>query len=77
MEERSARCQGGLDVGDRGQGLVVDLDKLAGVLSGNPTDRGVSVDGRTLRLQPKGRLVALGTWVSFKVFSLGMGGGVR
>jgi hypothetical protein len=37
----------------------------------------VSVDGKTLRLLPKGRVIALGTLASFKVFSLGMGGGVK
>jgi hypothetical protein len=33
--------------------------------------------GETLRLRPKGRLMAIGTLVSFKVFSLGMGGGIK
>jgi hypothetical protein len=37
----------------------------------------VSADNRTLRLLPKGRLIALGTLASYKVFSLGMGGGVK
>ena len=37
----------------------------------------VSLDGKTLRLLPKGRAIALGTLASFKVFSLGMGGGVK
>ena len=32
---------------------------------------------KTLRLRPKGRVVALGTLASFKAFSLGMGGGVK
>jgi hypothetical protein len=32
---------------------------------------------RTLRLRPKGLVMALGTLASFKVFSLGMGGGVK
>jgi hypothetical protein len=32
---------------------------------------------RTLRLRPKGVLMAVGTLASFKVFSLGMGGGVK
>ncbi len=55
-----------------------DLDRMMARRLPNLVRGGwVSVDGRTLRLQPKGRLVALGTWVSFKVFSLGMGGGVR
>lgn len=33
------------------EGINESLDKLAGVLSGNPTDRGVSVSGRTLTLK--------------------------
>jgi hypothetical protein len=33
--------------------------------------------GNTLHLRPKGRLMALGTLASFKVFSLGMGGGIK
>jgi hypothetical protein len=37
----------------------------------------VESHGNTLRLRPKGRLMALGTLVSFKVFSLGMGGGIK
>ena len=41
--------------------------------------RGGWVDARgdTLQLRPKGRLMALGTLLSFKVFSLGMGGGIK
>jgi hypothetical protein len=41
--------------------------------------RGGWIDARgdTLRLRPKGRLMALGTLLSFKVFSLGMGGGIK
>jgi hypothetical protein len=31
----------------------------------------------TLSLRPKGRAIALGTLLAFKVFSLGMGGGVK
>lgn len=31
----------------------------------------------TLELRPKGRVLALGTLLAFKVFSLGMGGGVK
>jgi len=30
-----------------------------------------------LRLQPKGRAIAIGTLAAFKVFSLGMGGGIK
>lgn len=33
--------------------------------------------GQTLRLRPKGYVMALGTLASFKLFSLGMGGGVK
>jgi hypothetical protein len=33
--------------------------------------------GRTLRLRPKGMLMAVGALASFKVFSLGMGGGIK
>ena len=37
----------------------------------------LDAQGDTLRLRPKGRLLALGTLLSFKVFSLGMGGGIK
>lgn len=37
----------------------------------------VDLEDRTLRLRPKGRVIALGTLAAFKVFSLGMGGGVK
>jgi len=37
----------------------------------------VATDGQWLTLRPKGRLMAIGTLVSFKVFSLGMGGGIK
>jgi hypothetical protein len=37
----------------------------------------VSRSGRTLRLCPKGVLLAIGTLASFKLFSLGRGGGVK
>jgi hypothetical protein len=37
----------------------------------------VESHGQTLRLRPKGRMMALGTLAAFKVFSLGMGGGVK
>ena len=33
--------------------------------------------GQTLRLRPKGQMLALGTLAAYKVFSLGMGGGVK
>jgi hypothetical protein len=33
--------------------------------------------GDTLRLRPKGRAIAIGTLAAFKVFSLGMGGGIK
>ncbi len=37
----------------------------------------LALDGDTMRLLPKGRLIAVGTLASFKFFSLGMGGGVK
>lgn len=37
----------------------------------------VDLQNETLRLRPKGRVLAIGTLVAFKVFSLGMGGGVK
>lgn len=37
----------------------------------------VDLEDRTLRLRPKGRVIAMGTLAAFKVFSLGMGGGVK
>jgi hypothetical protein len=37
----------------------------------------IDLDGRTLRLRPKGAVLAAGTLASFKLFSLGMGGGVK
>jgi hypothetical protein len=37
----------------------------------------VTVDARTLHLTAKGRLIALGTLASYRIFSLGMGGGVK
>ena len=37
----------------------------------------VRVQDESLRLSPKGRVLALGTLAAFKVFSLGMGGGVK
>ena len=37
----------------------------------------IDVTDDTLRLRWKGRVIALGTLVAFKTFSLGMGGGIR
>lgn len=37
----------------------------------------VAIEGQTLRLRPKGTFMAVGTLAAFKVFSLGMGGGVK
>jgi hypothetical protein len=37
----------------------------------------IDMEGETLTLRPKGRFMALGTLLAFKVFSLGMGGGVK
>jgi hypothetical protein len=37
----------------------------------------VAIDRQTLRLRPKGTVMAVGTLAAFKLFSLGMGGGVK
>ena len=37
----------------------------------------VDLAGDRMTLRPKGRLMAFGTLLAFKVFSLGMGGGIR
>jgi hypothetical protein len=37
----------------------------------------LEVQDDTMRLRPKGRAIAWGTLAAFKVFSLGMGGGVK
>jgi hypothetical protein len=37
----------------------------------------IEVRDATIRLQLKGRIVALGTLAAFRIFSLGMGGGVK
>ncbi len=37
----------------------------------------IDLEGERLALTPKGRAMALGTLAAFKVFSLGMGGGVK
>ena len=55
-----------------------DLDRilarrLPNLVRGGWVDR----HDRTLRLRPKGVVMAVGTLASFKVFSLGMGGGVK
>jgi hypothetical protein len=47
--------------------------RLPNLMRGGWVDR----HSDTLRLRPKGALLALGTIASFKVFSLGMGGGVK
>jgi hypothetical protein len=47
--------------------------RLPNLIRGGFVDR----NGRTLRLCPKGAVLALGTLMSFKLFSLGMGGGVK
>jgi len=55
-----------------------DLDRILARRLPNLVRGGfVERDGRTLRLRPKGRLLAVGTLASFKLFSLGMGGGVK
>jgi hypothetical protein len=37
----------------------------------------VAIEHQTLRLRPKGTVMAVGTLAAFKLFSLGMGGGVK
>ena len=37
----------------------------------------IDVRDETLRLRWKGRIIALGTLAAFKIFSLGMGGGIK
>jgi hypothetical protein len=37
----------------------------------------IDIRGDTLRLRWKGRVIAVGTLAAFKVFSLGMGGGIK
>jgi len=37
----------------------------------------VAIDSQTLRLRPKGMVMAVGTVAAFRLFSLGMGGGVK
>jgi hypothetical protein len=37
----------------------------------------IAMSDATLRLTPKGRCIAIGTLASFKMFSLGMGGGIK
>ena len=55
-----------------------DLDRILARRLPNLVRGGfVEREGRTLRLRPKGRLLAVGTLASFKLFSLGMGGGVK
>ncbi len=47
--------------------------RLPNLIRGGFVDR----NGKTLRLRPKGAFLAFGTLMSFKLFSLGMGGGVK
>jgi len=37
----------------------------------------IDYERRTLTIRPKGRWIAMGTMAAYKVFSLGMGGGVK
>jgi hypothetical protein len=60
------------EAGDKG------LDRILGRRLPNLTAGGyLDLRDDTLRLRWKGRLIAVGTLAAFKVFSLGMGGGVR
>jgi hypothetical protein len=55
-----------------------DLDRILSRRLPNLANGGyLELQNRTLRLRPKGRAIALGTLAAFKVFSLGMGGGVK
>ena len=55
-----------------------DIDRMMARRLPNLASGGyISFDGRTLRLLPKGRAIAIGTLASFRIFSLGMGGGVK
>jgi hypothetical protein len=37
----------------------------------------IEYENRTIRLRPKGRIMAAGTRLAFTIFSLGMGGGIK
>lgn len=59
---------------ERDEGLDRILSRrLPNLVSGGYVELG---DG-TLHLRPKGRVIALGTLLAFRVFSLGMGGGIK
>jgi hypothetical protein len=55
-----------------------EIDRMmARRLPGMTAGGWVTRRGRDLMLTPKGRVIALGTIVSYKVFSLGEGGGIK
>jgi hypothetical protein len=70
---------------------LLDRERLIGSYVGDgPVDRILArrlpnlerggwliIDNQTLRLRPKGLVMAVGTLAAFKLFSLGMGGGVK
>ena len=70
---------------------LLDRERLIGSYVGDgPVDRilarrlpnlqrggWVAIESQTLRLRPKGLVMAVGTLAAFKLFSLGMGGGVK
>ena len=70
---------------------LLDRERLIGSYVGDgPVDRilarrlpnlerggWVIIDNQTLRMRPKGLVLAVGTLAAFKLFSLGMGGGVK
>jgi hypothetical protein len=59
----------------RGEGTI---DRILGRRLPNLETGGyVELTDHELRLRPKGRVIALGTLVAFKLFSLGMGGGIK
>ena len=72
---RIRRSETGTHIRPRRDG---DVDRMMARRLPNLVSGGwVSADNNTLRLLPKGRVIALGTLASFKLFSLGMGGGVK
>jgi hypothetical protein len=60
------------------EGDVAGTDRIMARRLPNLASGGyITIAGDTLRLRLKGRLIAIGTLAAFKVFSLGMGGGVK
>ena len=75
FNEPSLRHRGRLVRSYQGDG---DVDRILARRLPNLVHGGwISQAGQTLRLRPKGLLLARVTRASFKLFSLGMGGGVK